>query len=88
MNTASSSIGFEFTTTLTVTDNGSGTFGVYIGMGKLERDNQTTRFVTATPNNLITNISQAIHIYFKPSASIASGSMTIYNYILWKTFKI
>jgi hypothetical protein len=60
VNTSASFIGFEFTATLTGTDDGSGTFGVHTGMGKLERDNQTTRFVTTTPNNLITNISQAI----------------------------
>jgi hypothetical protein len=48
-------------------------------MGKFERDNQTTRFVTATHKNLT---SQAIDIYVKHSASIASGSMTIFNYNL------
>ena len=75
------SSGFEFTTTLTVTDAGSGRFNLSTGQGKLERHDVNTLFSLAT---LITNfggiVPQSLDIGVKISAG--SGSMSIYNYTI------
>ena len=83
INTAMSFSGFIFTTTLTVTDGGNGTFNLSTGQAKIERDDFTTRMSFASAGaSLNHSVAQEMDIYVKSSVNIAVGSMTIYNYTL------
>ena len=79
INTAMSNDGFEFSCELTVRDAGSGTFALDIGLGKLERNNFTTRIVFATGVN-IPNLAASLDIFMKPTVNLGVGTVTIYNY--------
>lgn len=81
-NNGISNVYFEFSALLSVRDNGGGTFGVFEGMGKLERSNLNTLLIDANPESAVTNVSQDINISIKQSSTLAVGSMTIYNYII------
>lgn len=80
LNTAMVNEGFEFSCELSVRDAGSGTFGVDIGLGKLERNNNSTRIVFATAGVNIPNSAASLDIFMKPTVNLGTGSVTIYNY--------
>jgi hypothetical protein len=82
INTAMANEGFEFSCQLTVRDVGGGTLAVDIGMGKLERNNFTTRITIATSGANMSNPAGSLDIFMKPSVNIATGTVTIYNYTI------
>jgi len=80
VNTAMGTEGFEFSCELNVKDAGSGNIRVDTGLGKLERNNVSTRFFFATPGDIIPNLAAPLDILMKPTANLGTGNVYIYNY--------
>jgi hypothetical protein len=78
VNTAMGTEGFEFSCKLNVKDAGSGNIRVDTGLGKLERNNVSTRFFFATPGDIIPNLAAPLDILMKPTANLGTGNVYIY----------